>query len=208
MASDSSQRTLVQRMFSKLNREHFHSSIPTPEIRLSRRMTASAGLVQYGEKRHTLVISIPYHDHFGWDGELLSTLTHEMVHLYLERYRGIRGHGKVFSSLCAALGTERYCKELPDEGPIYVYKCPRCGTEYRYRRKVRLHCGSCYPHIHHNSSRLRLIRTIPPQSDSKLKGKPLPDASYQAARPGRQLTLPGLNRTMPKQTAARKRKTA
>ncbi|MFQ5691808.1 MAG: SprT family zinc-dependent metalloprotease, partial [Nitrospinota bacterium] len=192
MAPDSSRLAFVSRVFHKLNREHFRSSIPTPKIRLSRRMTASAGSVQYRQGRNTLTISIPYHDHHGWDGELVSTLKHEMIHLYLDRYLGIQGHGKVFSALCEAIGTERFCKEIPRERPVFVYACPRCGAEYRYRKKVRLYCGICRNGSRPGATRLRLIRKTSPPPDPLPEEKALPRPAAGPAPIGRQLTLPGL----------------
>lgn len=206
MEPDSSLLVLISRMFRKLNREHFHSSVPMPKIRLSRRMTISAGSVQYGHRQHTLTLSIPYHDHFGWGRELLSTLKHEMIHLYLERQRGIRGHGKVFLAFCESIGTERYCKELPRKRPLHVYECPRCGTEYKYRKKVRLFCGLCHTSSGRNGRLLRFSRTIPPRPTLNPPRKKPAGVSGRAARTGRQLTLPGLEAAPLKRKAARQKK--
>jgi predicted SprT family Zn-dependent metalloprotease len=196
---NSSRITIISRLFNKLNREHFRSSVPRPEIRLSRRMTTTAGSVQYGRTQHILTISVPYHDHFGWDGELISTLKHEMIHLYLARYQGIRGHGKVFRSLCEALGTERYCKDLPRKDPLYVYECPTCGEEYRYRRKVRLFCGRCPRSARPTTRLLKLVRTVPP----RISSTPKRDRARRATET--QLPLPGVQSPL-KQRAARQRK--
>ncbi|MFQ5915280.1 MAG: SprT family zinc-dependent metalloprotease [Nitrospinota bacterium] len=206
MASNTGRLALVVKLFHKLNREHFHSSIPTPKIRLSRRMTTSAGSVEYGSRQQVLTISIPYHDHYGWEGELLSTLKHEMIHLYLARYHRIRGHGKTFSALCAAIGTERFCKELPRRGPTYIYECPRCGTEYRYRKTVRFYCGPCHANARSNGSLLRMVRMIPARSNSQRAGQKAGAVSGGAARSGRQLSLPGLQKTSLNRRAARHRK--
>ena len=169
-------------------------------------MKSSAGSVQYGPDQRTLTISIPYHDHFGWGEELISTLTHEMIHLSLERTRGIRGHGKVFSAMCKALGTERYCKARPHAGPTYVYRCPRCKSEYTYRRKVRLYCGSCHPATDFRRTRLRLIRTTSPRTaPASVTQKPQRIPAL-AERTGQQLPLPGFEDSLRTRTAARHQK--
>jgi predicted SprT family Zn-dependent metalloprotease len=149
----------IKIVFRELNRKYFRSAIPMPAFRLSTRMRVSAGCVEYRQGRHLVSLSIPYHDYFGWDGELRSTLKHEMVHLYLGRYRGIQGHGREFLDVCRSIGTERYCKVLPFPRLQYLYHCPHCGTHYVYRKRVRLYCGRCYgekPRIWHP---LHLLRT-------------------------------------------------
>ncbi|MDP6086447.1 MAG: SprT-like domain-containing protein, partial [Nitrospinota bacterium] len=205
--TDASRLDLVRRLFNRLNRELFGASLPAPKLRLSRRMKSSAGSVQYGSAHRTLTISIPYHDHFGWDEEIVSTMKHEMLHLHLERTRGIRGHGKVFSDMCKALGTERYCKARPYAGPTYVYRCPMCETEHTYRKKVRLYCGSCHPAAGFRRTRLRLVRTTTPLPAAAVTAAERPrEIPALAERTGRQLPLPGFEDVLPERTATRHRK--
>lgn len=149
----------VKSIFHELNRKYFRSAIPMPAFRLSTRMRVSAGCVEYRRGGHLLTLSIPYHDYFGWDGELRSTLKHEMVHLYLGRYRGIQGHGREFLDLCRSIGTERYCRVLPLPRLQYVYYCSHCRSRYVYRKRVRLYCGRCYAEKPRMWSGLCLLRT-------------------------------------------------
>jgi len=205
--TDASRLELLRRLFNRLNRELFRDALPAPKLRLSRRMKSSAGSVQYGSAHRILTISIPYHDHFGWDEELVSTMKHEMLHLHLERTRGIRGHGKVFSDMCKALGTERYCKARTHAGPTHLYRCPMCKTEYTYRKKVRLYCGSCHPAAGFRRTRLRLVRTTTPRPAAAVTAPERPrEIPALAERTGRQLPLPGFEDVQLQRTAARHRK--
>ena len=196
-AKEPSRLDLIVSMFHRLNQDYFHSSIPLPKFRLSRRMTTSAGSVLYGTNRHTMTISIPYHDHFGWGEELVSTLKHEMIHLYLERHHGIRGHGSLFSKYCKMLGTERFCRTRPERGPVYIYICPNCDAEYTYRRKVRLYCGHCHREGGFSDRRLRLTSTVHPSMEAAKASQPAPSLTNSAPRRGKQMFLPGLEVYLP-----------
>jgi predicted SprT family Zn-dependent metalloprotease len=131
----------IRRLFFELNRHSFLGEIPEPEFGLSRRLRLS-GYVQFGRRRPRMVLSVPYHDRFGWDGELEGTLKHEMVHLLLHARNRPFGHTREFRRLCRQIGGRDYSQALPR--PFrYVYECPRCRRTFRYRRRVKLACAAC-----------------------------------------------------------------
>jgi predicted SprT family Zn-dependent metalloprotease len=131
-------------MFESINEEHFYNLIPMPTFRLSNRMTSCAGQVSF--KPLEMALSIPYHDHYGWDEELWNTVGHEMVHLYLWTMKRPSGHTHEFKSICARIGSTRWAKPLPRISMFYVYACPECGSRYNKLRRYRrpMVCGRCY----------------------------------------------------------------
>jgi predicted SprT family Zn-dependent metalloprotease len=152
---------LVRDSFRELNREFFGGAIPEPELVLSRRLRLS-GYVQVRAERWRLVLSIPYHDRYGWDGELEGTLKHEMVHLYLKLRRRPFGHTREFRRLCRQIGGRDYSRPMPR--PFrYVYECPQCRRTYRYRVRVRLACAACTRGPRRQPTVLRLKRTLVPK---------------------------------------------
>ena len=130
-------------MFETINEEYFFNHIPLPTMRLSSRMTRCAGKVLF--KPWEMVLSIPYHDHYGWDEELWDTVGHEMVHLYLWKLNRPTGHTKEFKAICARIGAMMWAKPLPRASVCYVYACQECTNRYykcrRYRRPTA--CGRC-----------------------------------------------------------------
>lgn len=203
--TDRSRMRQILSIFHSLNREHFNSSIPAPSFRLSRRMTTSAGSVLYSENRHTVTISIPYHNHFGWKEELVSTLKHEMIHLYLEQTQGIRGHGSEFLKYCKIIGTERYCKSRPERKSVYYYTCPNCHEEYKYKRKVKLYCGICNRKKNFVNRRLRLIRVVHPSVETSEVNQSSSDLKILAQQT-KQLHLPGLEEFLSKRPGEQRTK--
>lgn len=192
-------------IFHSLNREYFDSSIPAPSFQLSRRMTTSAGSVVYSKNCHTVTISIPYHDYFGWKDELVSTLKHEMIHLHLEQTQGIRGHGSVFLKYCEMIGTERHCKSRPEKKSAYFYTCPNCQEEYKYERKVKLYCGICHIEKDFANQRLQLTRVIHPSVENPDKNQSSTDLK-RLVQGTKQLHLPGLEEFLSKRPRVQKTK--
>ena len=129
----------VQARFEELNRRHFGGELPRPSVRFSTRMLR-AGAV-YLDRRE-LVISVPYHDAHGWDAELVGTLKHEMIHMWLHARGRSAAHTPEFHALCRRVGAPRYCRPFGREYK-YLYRCAR-GHEVRARRKLPGHsCARC-----------------------------------------------------------------
>ena len=87
-------------------------------------------------------ISIPYHDVHGWGVEAEATLLHEMIHLWLSQQGRPTGHTPEFRDLATRLGAPRFAKRMPPRRE-HRYRCPSCGREARYRRRVTLACRPC-----------------------------------------------------------------
>ncbi len=90
----------------------------------------------------TIRISVPYHDIHGWEEEVEATLLHEMIHLWLHQIGRPGGHTPEFRALAEKLGAPRFAKRMPPRRER-VYRCPSCGLEARYRRRVTLACRIC-----------------------------------------------------------------
>ena len=127
-------------LLQELNLRHFEGRLREPNLLLSRRLRASAGMADYWN--WTVKISIPYHDLHGWDGEFTDTLLHEMIHLWLSQAGRPAGHGPEFRAMARKLGCPRYAKRMPPRRALQ-YRCGTCGREVEYRRKVRLACRPC-----------------------------------------------------------------
>lgn len=131
----------------------------------SRRMRVSAGAVQFrrlpagGVEPVVMRLSWRYYCRYGRD-ELVQTIKHELCHWFLFA-DGIRhGHrSRPFLELLRRAGAHRYCRPMDRRRASrrrYRYRCPRCGREWVYRRKVDVACGACYRR-YVPEGRLRLV---------------------------------------------------
>ena len=130
-------------IFQMFNEAYFSCHIPMPHIRLSTRMTRCAGKVFLYPWE--MILSIPYHDRYGWDDELWDTVGHETIHLWLWKIQHPSGHTAEFKRICAHIGVTVWAKAMPRERTRYVYVCPACRCRVpRCRRfqKPRA-CGYC-----------------------------------------------------------------
>lgn len=142
-------------LFRRINRRYFDGDLREPRILLSARLKR-AGMV-YLDRRE-LVLSIPYHDRYGWGRELIGTLKHEMIHMWLAHLRRPAGHTRAFHELCRAISAPRYCR--PFSRPYrYLYTCPR-GHDVKARRKLpNSSCARCDARYNHRY-RLTLRRAL------------------------------------------------
>jgi predicted SprT family Zn-dependent metalloprotease len=131
-------------IFDLVNRKHFEGIIPTPQFRISSRITQTAARVWYDE--WAMEVSAPYHDHHGWHDELVCNVKHEVVHLYLHYIKRPSGHTREFTRLCTGIGGTRFCKPMPRTRPRYVYlmHCDHCkGRLTSGSWKTGRACGKC-----------------------------------------------------------------
>lgn len=133
---------LTQTLYAELNRRHFDGILPPCTIAFSDRMTRTAGWVRYRDLR--MQLSIPYVRRYGYE-ELINTLTHEMIHVWLSVRGRPRGHTKEFRAKLVACGLENriHALPMPPKGARYLYVCPGCHRERYARRKLRSSCGHC-----------------------------------------------------------------
>jgi hypothetical protein len=130
---------LIANTFTEVNRTYFDGVIPAPKILINPRTWQTAGRVFIA--RWTMEISAQYFDHYGWEEELLCTVKHEAIHLYLAHMKRPFGHTKAFTAICARIGATRHCKAMPRRRPRYRYlvQCPQC--------RGRWYCGSWNPRV-------------------------------------------------------------
>jgi hypothetical protein len=132
--------------------------MPEPKFRLSPKMTRIAGSAS--PKAWKIGISLPYHNKYGWDGELKNTLKHEMIHLYLSMKKRSDNHTREFKLLCGKLGCSVYAKQMPSMDYKYIYQCPGCQRKYFFRKKVKLACGRCCNKVYNPRYKLELVRIL------------------------------------------------
>ncbi len=145
------------KLFDRLNRRFFGGRLRA-RCEWSTRLTASAGTCF--PSRRLIRISLPYHERRP--EALPATLAHEMCHLL------VPAHGRAFRELAepiaGALGVSwddfRYSELWADAKRYrYVYACPRCGTEYPSRKRLRASCGRCRPGRYDEKRRLVLTES-------------------------------------------------
>ncbi len=158
-------------LFHRLNREHFDGCLAPggqslASVRWSDgRLRRSAGLYRRGrdpagQRFCEIVLSRPLLEPLPQEA-LLSTLCHEMIHVWVDRVLAAREvHGPHFRARMAAINAAqsgfvvsvRHRYPLPVEaarGSRWIARCPRCGVSAPYRRRVRgLACRACCERHH------------------------------------------------------------
>ena len=146
-------------IFEMFNEAYFSCHIPMPHIRLSTRMTRCAGKVFLHSWE--MLLSIPYHDRYGWDNELWDTVGHETVHLWLWKIGHNPNHTPEFKRIAAHVGVDVSAKPMPQAPARYLYGCPKCNKRTLKRRRYTRDtaCGRCCRQYNGGkySSRFRLI---------------------------------------------------
>ncbi|MFM8551376.1 MAG: SprT-like domain-containing protein [Nitrospiraceae bacterium] len=156
----------LQDCWCELNRRFFRETLLPIEIVWSRRLTASAGLfVSHGgpralpaaTHRRRIRLCAPLLRDFSDQGEreILSTLAHEMIHLWqFDLLKRRPNHGQDFRRKMeemnrAGLGiTIRHdLTEAVRQLTRYAWQCLSCGRTYERQRRTskpsRHRCGSC-----------------------------------------------------------------
>jgi predicted SprT family Zn-dependent metalloprotease len=134
---------IIERVFDRVNRKYFHGEVERPVFKLSNRMKRRAGQVNLS--RWEMTISVPYHDRYGWDGELENTTKHEIIHLFLRQTRKPSGHNRLFKEIANRIDAPYYSREMPQTSFRYLFECPNCKREYKVRKWIggRYSCGKC-----------------------------------------------------------------
>lgn len=151
-------------LFGQLNGRFFEDKLPPCQVRWSRRLTRTAGMV-YCEERlidlsypllveqfrsatlfppEYLVCGVPCQSAGEATTEILK---HEMLHFWLYCRGEPPGHPPLFKHLAHAMGQSsiRHCITLPKRPGDWVYQCPHCGYSLHRRRRMRrqVACGLC-----------------------------------------------------------------
>jgi predicted SprT family Zn-dependent metalloprotease len=121
--------------------------LPPVRVRLSGRLTHSAGIYRPGGD---IAISTHYLAAHGLDGTR-GVVLHEVAHHVVRSLHGrnARPHGREFKAIATALGGSLHAESFAAPRIIYLYRCPTCGWEWRRGRKVRrgrrYACARCSP---------------------------------------------------------------
>lgn len=126
--------------------------------------TSSGGLCRSHITYREIQISI-----YVPDGELDSTLLHEMIHAKLPRSSG---HGRDFMRLATILNVSRYCTGLKESVLVkkgltafpWARVCPTCNKSWLYGRRPtgKLYCLACVRiYRYTEKSRLIIVRVVP-----------------------------------------------
>ena len=116
----------ITQHFIAVNNDYFDGLIPLPTFRLNTRMIR-AGRVS--PRKNVMDISIKYHNYYGWTDELVNTIKHECIHLYLYHLQEYPGHTPAFKAHCKRIGASYHCQSLfplRKRARISIMRCPRC----------------------------------------------------------------------------------
>lgn len=164
----------LQTRWTELNRRYFRQALPPIHILWSSRLTASMGVFfsrsgprarttnggSLAPERRVIRLSLPLFRQLDasrppGDGELMSTLAHEMIHQWqYDILKRRPNHGADFRRMMHrmnqdglgitvyhSLGTEA------DTFARYIWQCQQCGYVYRRQRRTiqprRHQCGAC-----------------------------------------------------------------
>lgn len=129
-------------------------SLPPVTVRLSARLTRSAGIYR---APGDIAISRHYLAEHGL-AAALAVLRHELAH-HIVRWtaREERPHGPAFKATAAALAAPLRAEAFAAPYTVYAYRCPACGWTWQRRRRIRrgarYACARCSPRY---SERFRL----------------------------------------------------
>jgi len=155
----------LQTHWADLNGRYFGGTLPPIDIVWSSRLTSSAGMFvshtgprarvdESGRPRRLIRLSVPLLQHLP-EGELLSTLAHEMIHQWQFDVRKRRpDHGEDFLEKMEAMNRDglkitvhHTLDEQVSAFMTYAWRCLECGQDYqRQRRTIRPkdhRCGAC-----------------------------------------------------------------
>jgi predicted SprT family Zn-dependent metalloprotease len=128
---------ILRTEFSRLNGDHFDSSLKCPQIEFSLRKSFGG---YYLKRDHRIVLSWQAYTEYGYD-ETLNTFRHEVAHIIHLHHR------REFWDLAARLGvTRKYAREPLRQraGRILVYECPACRRLIKRRRRINnSSCARC-----------------------------------------------------------------
>lgn len=122
-------------------------ALPIPTIRLSGRLTRSAGTYR---PPGTITISRPFLVQHGL-AATIPILRHELAHHAVHHTAGarVRPHGREFQTAAAQLSAPRYAPAFYAPRTVHGYRCPACGHTWLRGRRLtqtrRYSCARCAP---------------------------------------------------------------
>lgn len=116
-------------------------------VRLSARLTRSAGIYRPGGDIALSSHFLAAHGVAGARGVLLHEVAHHVVRALAGQ--AARPHGREFKRVAVALGADLRAEAFAAPRLVYVYRCPTCGWEWRRGRRLRrgrrYSCSRCAP---------------------------------------------------------------
>lgn len=99
--------TDLQRIYRKLNKQHFNNKLPECIIRWHFRFKSTIGDIK--ESTPLIRLNFQHHKKYGYQ-EIRDTLLHEMIHLYLHQNgkKSYHDHGKDFKKIAKQFGLKDY----------------------------------------------------------------------------------------------------
>ena len=163
--------SLLEDIFHELNRQHFATELPLPQLRWNARLSTSAGRFCPGS-RHFLRPRAPLIEVASYlrdlpDGTMhvRDTILHEMIHYLLWHRQRPYGHTPEFNQILKKVGAKRYNTVPKERAWKHWYECPSCRHGFpTLRRLAPSACMRCCRQ--HNRGqfheRFRLVRMAPP----------------------------------------------
>ena len=125
----------------------YEPRLPPPSVRLSARLTRSAGTYR---PPGTITISRYFLDQHGLEAAI-PVLRHEVAH-HIVRWTAhgpVRPHGREFQAAAAALDAPRYAPGFGAPRRVHGYRCPACDWTWLRGRRIprgrRYACARCAP---------------------------------------------------------------
>jgi SprT-like domain-contaning protein Spartan len=153
--------------YCDLNQQFFAGTLPAVQVRWSTRMTRAAG-IYYGH-RGCIALSCPLLQDKPED--LISTLLHEMIHVWCHRvqHRPQEGHGAMFKAKMREINAAQAEVQVTlrhqfDTQALARYQayCDHCGRSRLYHRRCQgLACGACSQQVGKRWSQQFLLTWIP-----------------------------------------------
>lgn len=110
----------------------------------NRRLKTTGG--RYHLADHHLDFNPLVYEKYGLE-ELIAVIKHELCHYHLHLAgKGYQHRDEDFKRLLAETGGSRYAKPLVSATKSYSYRCQKCQTIIRRKRKIdtsRFVCGKC-----------------------------------------------------------------
>jgi predicted SprT family Zn-dependent metalloprotease len=148
--------------------------LPDVRVRVSARLTRSAGIYR---RDGEIVISSHFLAAHGLE-RTRGILRHEIAH-HVVRFlhgRAAAPHGREFRVAAHALSADLHAPAFPAPRTRFVYRCPRCGWEWRRGRRLprgwNYSCARCAP-AYDERFRLRLAGRWRAVDSCRAVGTPL-----------------------------------
>lgn len=128
------QLTMLQTLADNLV-EAYRSGLPPVVVRLSARLTRSAGTYR---PPGTITISRHFLGEHG-PAAAIAVLRHEVAHHVVRWTAGppVRPHGPEFRAAAAALDAPRHAPHFAAPRLVHGYRCPACGWTWLRGRRIR-----------------------------------------------------------------------